>query len=73
MCKPHWREYTNALRKAALARKAADGGEAADAGNAGEVKRTKAPTKRERRRTPMAHVPTTTEEVEQTIREVLAE
>ena len=24
MCKPHWREYTNALRKAALARKAAD-------------------------------------------------
>jgi hypothetical protein len=24
MCKPHWREYTNALRKAAVARKAAD-------------------------------------------------
>jgi hypothetical protein len=24
MCKPHWRGYTNALRKAALARKAAD-------------------------------------------------
>lgn len=24
MCKPHWRQYTNALRKAALARKAAD-------------------------------------------------
>ena len=22
MCKPHWREYTNALRKAAVARKA---------------------------------------------------
>ena len=24
MCKPHWRQYTNALRKAALARKAAE-------------------------------------------------
>lgn len=26
MCKPHWNEYTSALRKAALARKAADVG-----------------------------------------------
>jgi len=26
MCKPHWRQYTSALRKAALVRKAADGG-----------------------------------------------
>ncbi len=26
MCKPHWNQYTTALRKAALARKAADGG-----------------------------------------------
>ena len=25
MCKPHWNEYTSALRKAALARKAAQG------------------------------------------------
>jgi hypothetical protein len=25
MCKPHWNQYTNALRKAALARKAAEG------------------------------------------------
>jgi len=25
MCKPHWNAYTNALRKAALARKAAEG------------------------------------------------
>ena len=31
MCKPHWNEYTSALRKAALARKAADGGEATEA------------------------------------------
>jgi hypothetical protein len=30
MCKPHWREYTNALRKAALARKAVDGGVATE-------------------------------------------
>lgn len=28
MCKPHWRQYTNALRKAALARKAAGAGKA---------------------------------------------
>ena len=26
MCKPHWNQYTSALRKAALARKAAEGG-----------------------------------------------
>lgn len=26
MCKPHWRQYTSALRKAALASKATDGG-----------------------------------------------
>ena len=31
MCKPHWREYTTALRKVALARKAADGGVATEA------------------------------------------
>ena len=30
MCKPHWNQYTSALRKAALARKAADGGVAAE-------------------------------------------
>ena len=30
MCKPHWNEYTSALRKAALARKAADGGAATE-------------------------------------------
>ena len=29
MCHPHWRQYTNALRKAAVARKA-EAGEAAD-------------------------------------------
>ena len=30
MCKPHWNEYTSALRKAALARKAAEGGAPAE-------------------------------------------
>ena len=30
MCKPHWNQYTTALRKAALARKAADGGVASE-------------------------------------------
>ncbi len=31
MCKPHWNQYTSALRKAALARKAAEAGVAAEA------------------------------------------
>src|SRR3989337_941001 len=30
MCKPHWTEYTRALRKAAVARGAADGGVATE-------------------------------------------
>jgi hypothetical protein len=30
MCKPHWNQYTTALRKAALARQAADGGAATE-------------------------------------------
>ena len=30
MCKPHWKQYTAALRKAALARKAADDGVATE-------------------------------------------
>jgi len=37
MCKPHWNEYTSALRKAALARKAA-GGQAAPTPEAAEAK-----------------------------------
>jgi hypothetical protein len=31
MCKPHWKQYTTALRKAALARRAAEGGAATEA------------------------------------------
>ncbi len=31
MCKPHWNQYTSALRKAALARKAAEGEAATEA------------------------------------------
>jgi hypothetical protein len=31
MCKPHWTQYTSALRKAALARKASEGGVAVEA------------------------------------------
>ena len=82
MCKPHWRQYTNALRKAALARAGAEArayneamdareapapgsltnadteglGAAVDAAIAREAGHSKAATKRERRRTPMAHV-----------------
>jgi hypothetical protein len=66
MCKPHWRQYANALRKAAVARKAAQ--EPAEVALAHAVldeisepltieEPTKASTKRERRRTPMAHIP----------------
>ena len=84
MCKPHWRQYTNALRKAAVARAGAEAmahneamdareaaapgsltdadvkdlGAAVDAAITREAKREKAATKRERRRTPMAHLPT---------------
>jgi hypothetical protein len=79
MCKPHWSQYTGALRKAAQARKAAGQdipakprraakaietaniANAEDAAIACEAKRAKAPTKRERRRTPMAHVPAATD------------
>ena len=32
MCKPHWNQYTSALRKAALARKAAEDGTASEVG-----------------------------------------
>ncbi|HEY5275862.1 MAG TPA: hypothetical protein VIK38_04900 [Coriobacteriia bacterium] len=31
MCKPHWNQYTSAVRKAALARKASEGGVAVEA------------------------------------------
>jgi len=34
MCKPHWNQYTTALRKAALARKAADAEREAEPGRA---------------------------------------
>ncbi|HVM29516.1 MAG TPA: hypothetical protein VM305_01915 [Candidatus Limnocylindrales bacterium] len=72
MCKPHWRQYTNALRKAALARKAVEAPVESDPAQPAdrqedkkaEVASTiralatgKPATKRERRRTPMAHLP----------------
>ena len=44
MCKPHWREYTNALRKAALARKASEGlpvGSAVEANAARQANRAR--------------------------------
>jgi hypothetical protein len=46
MCKPHWNQYTNALRKAALARKAAEG-EAAEP----------EPRRKRTKRTPQAVTP----------------
>lgn len=52
MCKPHWNQYTSALRKAAFARKAAEGGVAAEAvptepDATPEPIRTRAPRRRE--------------------------
>lgn len=56
MCKPHWNQYTSALRKAALARKA-EGGEAPAAakGTGGTVKPARA--RRSKVEHPMAHIP----------------
>ena len=45
MCKPHWNQYTNALRKAALARKAAEPEPVAE------------PIKKRTKRTPKAVTP----------------
>ena len=52
MCREHWTLYTRSLRQAAKARRAA--GETTPKSEAV----AKAATKRERRRSPMAHVPT---------------
>lgn len=49
MCKPHWRQYTNALRKAAVARKAAEA-EAAPAAEPESVAEPKPPAPRQSRR-----------------------
>jgi hypothetical protein len=50
MCKPHWNQYTNALRKAALARKAAES-EAAEPAPVAE------PIKKRTKRAPKAVTP----------------
>lgn len=47
MCKPHWNQYTSALRKAALARKAAEG----------EPEPVSEPIKKRTKRTPKAVTP----------------
>ncbi len=57
MCKPHWNQYTSALRKASLARKAAEGGETPAAAK-GTGRTAKAATgRRSKIEHPMAHVP----------------
>ena len=50
MCKPHWNQYTNALREAALARKAAEG-------EAAELEPVAEPIKKRTKRTPKAVTP----------------
>jgi len=61
MCKPHWNQYTSALRKAALARRAEEGGTAEPIAKAAG-KAAGATVKPERARRskvehPMAHIP----------------
>ena len=59
MCKPHWNEYTTALRKAALARRAAEAG-AAEAGPAEpEPAEAPAPSRAGRKRASKVAVPET--------------
>ena len=55
MCKPHWNQYTSALRKAALARKAAEG-EAAE-GEAAEPEPVAEPIKKRAKRGSKAVTP----------------
>ena len=62
MCKPHWNQYTSALRKAALARKAAEGGTAepiVKAAKAAGKTVTAKPARARRSKSdhPMAHIP----------------
>ncbi len=61
MCKPHWNQYTSALRKAALARRAEEGGTAEPiakaAGKAAGVPVKPARAPRSKSDHPMAHVP----------------
>ncbi len=59
MCKPHWNQYTSALRKAALARKAAEGGTAEPIVKAAGKTVTAKPATARRSKVehPMAHIP----------------
>jgi hypothetical protein len=45
MCKPHWNQYTKALRKAALARRASEGGAATEVASTGSEPATVASPK----------------------------
>ena len=57
MCKPHWNQYTSALRKAALARKAEEGGGVAPTpGNATGAPVKPARARRSKVEHPMAHI-----------------
>ena len=56
MCKPHWNQYTSALRKAALARKAAEDAAATEAAPV-EPEPVEAPTKKPAKRGPKAAAP----------------
>ena len=59
MCKPHWNQYTSALRKSALARKAAEGGESGGTVKAAGKTLAAKPARARRSKTehPMAHIP----------------
>jgi hypothetical protein len=62
MCKPHWNQYTSALRKAALARKAEANGPVGPVTSTKETKQPKPATAKPKARRskvehPMAHIP----------------
>ncbi|MDQ3372243.1 MAG: hypothetical protein M3482_05855, partial [Actinomycetota bacterium] len=57
MCKPHWNQYTSALRKAALARKAAEGQEAPATTKAAGATVKPERARRSKVEHPMAHIP----------------
>ena len=62
MCKPHWRQYTNALRKAAVARKAEapvpEPEPEPDVADTAEAPEAEAPAPRQTRRTKAKAEPT---------------
>jgi len=67
MCKPHWRQYTDALRKAALARKASQPDDAPKPTRAARAKPAKATPKRRSANATPAKAPRTAKQAAATV------